>query len=211
MARSGLHLPEPVDLPADGRVFTLRDQTRALVRPIRPADGPELQRGLAAMSESSRYARFGTVPQRLSARELRYLTEVDQRQHIALIAFDLTDDPPRGVATVRCVRVPGEPEVAELAVTVVDSHQGRGLGTLLLALLVAAARTQGIERLRSYVLATNVRMLEILDQLGSRRCGMDGSLCCVDTPLRAAAELPDTQAGRVFRELASRLGPPPAG
>jgi hypothetical protein len=101
---------------------------------------------------------------------------------------------------------PGQPQLADLVVTVVDSHQGRGLGTLLRALLAAAARTQGIERLRSYVLATEVRMLAILDQLGRRRCGMEGSPCCVETPRCAPDDLPDTPAGRTFRGLARRRG-----
>ena len=61
------------------------------------------------------------------------------------------------------VRVPGEPDVAEPAVTIVDEYQGLGLGTALLARLVAAARERGVQRFRCLFLAENRQIRALLD------------------------------------------------
>ncbi len=73
-------------------------------------------------------------------------------------------EPELGVA--RYIRLENDPTVAEVAVTVLDSHQGRGLGTLLLALLARSAREHGIETFRAYVLEDNTAMIRIVSDLG---------------------------------------------
>src|ERR1700723_1832427 len=100
-----------------------------------------MDRQFRRMSPDSRYRRFFSGITELSPVMLDYLTEVDGYDHFALVAtvdsLDLKAE--EGVAAARFVRLPGEPEVAEAAVTVIDDFQGRGLGRLLLARLVDAA------------------------------------------------------------------------
>jgi ribosomal protein S18 acetylase RimI-like enzyme len=43
-----------------------------------------------------------------------------------------------------------------------DEWQNRGLGTIMLDALLAAAEARGIRRFRAYVLASNARMLDLL-------------------------------------------------
>jgi hypothetical protein len=45
---------------------------------------------------------------------------------------------------------------------VLDGCQGKGLGTILLEALLAAAAARGSMRFRAYVLADNLRMLDLL-------------------------------------------------
>ena len=71
--------------------------------------------------------------------DLRYLTEVDQHDHVALVAFDGDDL----VGVARFVRRDGT-DSAEAAVTIVDEWQGRGLGTALANLLAERAREEGV-------------------------------------------------------------------
>ncbi|HVH08156.1 MAG TPA: hypothetical protein VM736_00035 [Gemmatimonadales bacterium] len=117
------------------REFQLRDGRRVLVRHIRPDDQDRLRVGLHHLSAASCYHRFYAMVSDLSAEQLRYLTDVDQVNHLAWIALDpaLPGEPAIGVA--RCIRLPEKPLTAEVAVTVLDAYQGRALGSLLLGVL----------------------------------------------------------------------------
>jgi GNAT superfamily N-acetyltransferase len=142
---------------------TLRDGTRVRLRPIVPGDKQHLTDGFARLSPTSRYRRFLSPLDELSPEMLRQLTEIDYVDHFAWIAF-AADEPERpGLGVARYARVPGEPEVAEAAVTVIDDHQRRGLGTLLLQALGAVALENGIKRFRGYALAENRPIREITE------------------------------------------------
>lgn len=134
---------------ADGSVMTLRE--------VRPEDKEGIAAGFAALSPESRYRRFFTAMNRLSAADLRYLTEVDHVDHEAVIGSDQNGDP---VGVARYVR--GEvTEEAEVAVAVVDAWQGKGAATALLERLVERARENGIERFIASVLQENEEALEL--------------------------------------------------
>jgi protein lysine acetyltransferase len=147
-------------------VVTLRDGSRATVRPICPEDAEPLRAGFERLSQESRYRRFLAPMQRLTGAMLRYLTDVDHHDHEALVAVG-ADGTLIGVA--RFVRRPSDPEAAEVAVTVADDHQGRGLGTALLGLLADRARAEGIRRFIALMLADNREMLELIEDLGPAR------------------------------------------
>jgi RimJ/RimL family protein N-acetyltransferase len=141
----------------------LRDGSSVVVRPIRPDDKAALEAGFAGLSEQSRYQRFMTAINELSASDLRYLTEVDHHDHEALVAFDPGSGDPVGVG--RFVRLE-EGITAEAAVTVVDDWQGRGVGTAVCRLLAERAREEGVERFTALLLASNEQMLDVLASLG---------------------------------------------
>jgi RimJ/RimL family protein N-acetyltransferase len=142
----------------------LRDGSEVEVRPIEPDDKERLREGFAAMSMESRYQRFLTPLDHMSDSMLRYLTEVDHRDHEALVAFE--PDSGRGIGVARYVRDTDDPESAEAAVTVADDWHGRGLGTALLREIADRARDDGIKRFTAYVLARNEDMIDILFRLG---------------------------------------------
>jgi acetyltransferase len=70
------------------------------------------------------------------------------------------------VAVVRYVELGDEPGVAEIAATVADEWQGRGLGSALLWQLTETARSAGYSALRASVLATNKRSIAMLLRAG---------------------------------------------
>jgi RimJ/RimL family protein N-acetyltransferase len=117
--------------PARGKRVVLRDGSTVLIRPVRSTDAPLLADGFARMSPQSRWMRFLGTKTSLSAAELRYLTDVDHHDHEAIGALSAADG--RGVGIARYVRDTNDPRSAEIAVTIVDDWQGRGLGTELLA------------------------------------------------------------------------------
>ncbi len=133
------------------------------MRPIEPDDRGAIVSMFERLSEQSRYQRFMTSVAELSDSQLRYLTEVDHRDHEALIAFDAAGGDAVGAG--RFVRLDGG-SVAEAAVTVVDDWQGRGLGTALCGLLAERAREEGIVRFNALLLAGNAQMQDVLAVLG---------------------------------------------
>jgi RimJ/RimL family protein N-acetyltransferase len=158
----------------DEELVTLPDGASVLVRPIAPSDAPALLRGLEHLSPRSRYRRFLGTP-RIGAAELRYLTEVDHHDHEALGAADPATG--EGIAIARYIREPGS-DSAEIAVTVDDAWQGRGLGTALLLRLADRARAAGIRRFTGLILAENAPMRALMAKLGdpeSRNVG-DGTI-----------------------------------
>ncbi len=147
-------------------VATLRDGSHVTVRPIRPEDATPLRAGFERLSEESRYRRFLSPMQRLSGPMLRYLTELDHHDHEALVAIG---DDGAIVGVARFVRQTSDPRSAEMAVTVADDWQGRGVGTTLLELLADRARAEGISRFTAIILARNQSMLALIEDLGTVR------------------------------------------
>jgi RimJ/RimL family protein N-acetyltransferase len=166
---------------------TLADGTRVLVRPLRPGDRAELQRGFGLLSMASRRFRFVSPMRRLTEPQLEQLTIVDQINHVALGVRDVGRRGGPGIAVARFVRLqpadPPEPVVAEFAVTVIDEYQGRGLGTLLVRLLLQAARSLGVEVLRGYVLEDNAVMLRVLQRFVTETRRDSGNVLRVDLPV----------------------------
>jgi GNAT superfamily N-acetyltransferase len=131
------------------------------MRPIAPNDKALLQAGIACLSPASAYGRFLTGKSRLTPAELRYLTEVDQRDHIALLVLD---DDAGLVAVGRIVRDGRRPDTGELALVVADRWQRRGIGR---ALANELTRASGVARVSGTMLATNRAAYRIMRGLGA--------------------------------------------
>jgi GNAT superfamily N-acetyltransferase len=120
------------------------------IRPLGRDDGPLLDRVMDGMSLESRYQRYHSPKPALSRRDREYLTAIDGRDHLALIAIS-PDGRPLGVA--RAVRLCEDGDAAELGVEVIDARHGEGLGSELTARLAERAAAVGIRRLVAHVLA----------------------------------------------------------
>jgi acetyl coenzyme A synthetase (ADP forming)-like protein len=131
------------------------------VRPIEPADGPALVAFHGRLSPDTVYSRFFSVKPTLSDAEVERFTHVDHDARVALVA-ELGD---RLVGVARYDRTADERE-AEVAFVVADEHQGRGIATVLLEHLAAAARERGITRFVAETLPGNRRMLEVFRTAG---------------------------------------------
>jgi GNAT superfamily N-acetyltransferase len=116
----------------------LRGGRVALVAPLHPDDRQRYLAGVERASPESLYMRFMAPVSRLTESQLRYLLEVDHRDHEALLAVDERTGDAVGVA--RFVRLVEAPDAAEAAVLVIDDWQGVGLGTALCRLLAERAR-----------------------------------------------------------------------
>jgi RimJ/RimL family protein N-acetyltransferase len=155
--------PSTEELVSLGARIVLRDGSHVRVRQGRSSDRELLLRGFERLSPESRYRRFLAPTPELTEDMIRYLTEVDHHDHEAVIAIDEATG--EGVGVARYVRDPDRPEVAEVAVTVVDDWQGRGLGTVLLEVISARAREEDITTFTALLLATNEEMMDLLKRL----------------------------------------------
>lgn len=143
----------------------LRDGTAVRVRAIRPGDKQLLSQFHGRLSPESVYLRYFELKPTLSDRDLAYLTELDFRRRVALVASlsPSADAPIVGVARFDVLPgEPGEPVRAELGIVVEDAHQNRGIGTVLLKHLLGIAHDQGVNEITAEVLPQNTRMLELV-------------------------------------------------
>jgi RimJ/RimL family protein N-acetyltransferase len=158
-------------------------------RPIRPDDKAALTRGLDCMSDRSVYLRFLSPKPSFSASELRYLTEVDGIDHVALV---LDDPDSRGtlMAVGRWVRLEEDPETAEIAITVGDRWQRQGLGTLLARALAAEAARRGVRHFTASISSSNTAARRLLEKASGELClHRAGTVedAVIDLPLPEAA------------------------
>jgi GNAT superfamily N-acetyltransferase len=167
-------------------LLTLPDGTRVHVRPIVPEDKPLLVEGLRRLSPEAAFRRFMSPKVSFSAAELRYLTEVDQRDHIALVAVD-AEHPSRLIAVARCVRVAHD--TADIAVVVGDPWQRMGLGRRLADELARRARAVGIERIAGTMLADNRAALRLMRTFSIEREHMSYGVREVVARISAAPRL----------------------
>ena len=124
----------------------LRDGGSIHVRAIRPDDKERLVEHFRSLSPHSVYFRFFGTKKQLSKAELAQYTELDFDERVGLVATLRNDDHERIIGVGRYTRRTDEdaPHRAEVAFAVVDDHQRRGIGTLLLEHLARIARAHGI-------------------------------------------------------------------
>jgi acetyltransferase len=155
------------------------------IRPIRPDDAPMEAEFVRHLSDEARYKRFMATMRELPKAKLKYLTEVDQVRHVALVATVERGGKPVEVGVARYIVDP-KGASCEFAIVVDDEWQGSGLAGVLMHALIEVARSRGLATMDGIVLATNSRMLRFTRQLGFRaeRDPDDPSTLRVVLPLR---------------------------
>ena len=144
---------------------TLRNGSAVLVRAVRPDDKDRFIAAFQRLSPESVRRRFFTAKAELTPTELRYLTELDFKNHVALAALVTVEGEEQGVGVVRMIRsTPADH--AEVAFTVTDDFQGRGVATVLFRHLLPLASQLGIKYLTAEVLPENRQMLEVFEHSG---------------------------------------------
>jgi GNAT superfamily N-acetyltransferase len=204
-AGRGLKRRAPRRPPAvRGERVTLADGAQIVIRPIEPEDLRELAIGFGGLGALSRFRRFRQRIDRLTYEQLVAFTSIDHDSHEALVAIDAATG--EGVGVARYVRVPDDPARAEVACTVVDPWQHRGVGSALAERLAARAAAAGIERCTALVVLGDQparRLLaHVVDEIAVTR---DGGILDITAEPRRAAPGPTT------RPPAPRPVPHPAG
>jgi len=154
-------------IETDGRTgVRLRDGSPVTIRPIVPADAPLLVDAFERLSLTSRHHRFLGSKTTLTPADLRRFTVVDHHDHEALIAISTGDG--RAVGVARYVRSSGHSHLADVAVTVVDEWQRRGLGRILIDRLADRARAEGVTGASALIADDNAAALALLHRFPGR-------------------------------------------
>ena len=146
----------------DALTVILRGGLTAVLRPLTPADREAYLSCFEHVGPESRRRRFLTAKPSLSEAEIRYFTDLDHRDHEAIVA--VIGGAVAGVA--RFVRDRDDADIAEIAAVVADEWQRRGVGTALLGRLVERASEEGIARLRGTFLHGNAGILATIRRVG---------------------------------------------
>jgi acetyl coenzyme A synthetase (ADP forming)-like protein len=157
-------MERPESLASREADVLLRDGSTVHVRPVSPDDVPRLLTLFQSLSAESRAFRFFSATTDLFLREeARRGADIDSARSFALLALAGLEERVVGHA-LYVVLVDGDR--ADIAITVADDFQGRGLGTILLGQLAETAAAHGIRVLEAEVFPENHRMLEVLRQSG---------------------------------------------
>src|SRR3954452_4298031 len=143
---------------------TLRDGTHVWLRPLLARDRDEFSAAIARQTDDWRHRRFFTAV-KPSSTLIEYLTHLDYLGHFAWAVG--APHPVDGIGTARFIRSHDDPTTAELGFEVADEWRGRGIGTLLLGALGAAAAHIGIETFRAEVLYENRAMRSVMNKAGA--------------------------------------------
>jgi acetate---CoA ligase (ADP-forming) len=195
----------PTGYPSDWEQDSvLKDGGTVRIRPIAPQDAEGLQDLVKGMSTESSYFRFFRVKRELTPEELDEFTHLDYAKRMAFIA--LIDGRIAGVGRYNAIE--DDPTRAEVAFTVTDGLQGRGIGTLLLFRLTAFARTHGITGFRAFLLADNHAMMRVFRNAGfilARE--IDEGVYTVDFPTRESDAVLEAEGEAERRATAASLMP----
>jgi acyl-CoA hydrolase/GNAT superfamily N-acetyltransferase len=143
----------------------LADGTEAFIRPIRPDDEPLMREMFYEFSEQTVYLRYHASVKAMPHNKLQVFCNVDYDTEMALIALVGTPGNEEVVGVGRYMTDAAK-ENAEVAFTVSDRYQRKGLGTHLFERLIEVARAHGISHFHAYVLVENSGMLKIFHRSG---------------------------------------------
>ena len=146
----------------------LRDGTPVIVRPVRPDDARYADAFFHWLSEETKYMRFMYPVKELTPDILSGVLTQQGLQRVALVvepAQAVAGNPTPAVGIGRYVPTE-DPAVCEVAITVGDPWQGRGVGRAVLTRLLALARRGGYATMSAVALTTNSKMVGLARAFG---------------------------------------------
>ena len=170
---------------------TLRDGTTLRIRAVRGDDAARLVKAFAGLDRESVYTRFFSYRSELAPAELARLGAMDFAQEAMLVATIPADGDEAIIGSARYVAYPTADATlaAEVAFTVEEDYQGRGVAGSLLACLLDIARQNGVKRFDADVLPDNKAMRTVFARAGlPMRQRLDGGVVHLEIDVSPAPE-----------------------
>jgi acetyltransferase len=134
-------------------------------RHVRPDDEPLIAEAIRTASRETLLHRFFSPIRSVSADVLRRMLAIDRTKETCIVGAVIAQEAVRIVCGARFVKL--RPDAAEIALTVHDDFQRRGLGTFLVRLLAKLARAEGIRWFEAEVMASNQKMRNLFKKVMS--------------------------------------------
>ena len=163
--------------------YELADGTIIGTGLVCPEDADRLVRGYKKLSLKTKMFRFHYGKDKLSTSEKEYLVNVDNYNHLAIGAVDLDKSYDVGIALIRYIRDETDPAKAEVALTVIDEYQNKGIGIHLYNEMLEYACKNGIKLLIYCVMKENTTMLNILEKFGGEIVDSSGNQYLIEVKL----------------------------
>jgi acetyltransferase len=141
----------------------LRDGTKIFVRPVRPEDEPLYGPFFAAVTPEDLRLRFFAPVKEFGHTFIARFTQIDYARAMAFLAIEETSGKMLGVVRMHA---DANYERGEYAILVRSDVKGRGLGFLLMQMIIEYARAEGLQIIEGQVLSENARMLAMCKELG---------------------------------------------
>jgi len=145
------------------RHLELKDHMRIMVRPIRPDDEPSIYEFIRHVTKEDLRLRFFAAMKRFSHEFIARLTQLDYARAMAFVAFDEATGEMVGVVRIHSDSIY---ESGEYAILLRSDLKGRGLGWMLMQLIIEYARSEGLKHISGDVLHENTVMLDMCRSLG---------------------------------------------
>ncbi len=142
-------------------LYKLADGREVTLRLVQPEDKLAFVTGLEECSPTTIYNRFMGAKPRFTRDELKYLTECDHLNHLAVVAFE--ED--RLVGVARAIRYRDRLDAADFGLIVADCCQRQGIGRKLLQLIIDGMIERNVKFLCGEMFASNNRVFAMIDDL----------------------------------------------
>ena len=176
-----------------------------VLRPLLPSDRDALVTASRDASRETLRKRFFTANPP-SDTVIDYLVHINYIDHFAWVAHeaDAPAEPPI-IGVARYIRHRERADAAEVAFTVLDAHQGRGLGKLMLGAVAVTAEVAGIDQLNGLVLADNMAIRGLFSRAGARFSFFEPGVLNAEFPAAQAVPLLNDAARNEVRSAVSPL------
>lgn len=147
--------------------YPIADNTFLCFKALEKNDRERFLEGFSKLSRKTVYQRFFGFMKELTDKQVEEFLDTDKKNHIAWAAFDIVEEDIIGAGVGRFKRSDTTPNEAELALTVIDDYQGKGAGTVLLAIMYYLAGNLGIDTLTGIILSVNSKLISRFREMGA--------------------------------------------
>lgn len=147
--------------------YPVKGNTYICFKTLEKGDRQRFIDGFKKLSSKSVYHRFFGFLKELSDEQLEDFLNTDKKNHVAWAAFDIVKDEAYGVGVGRFKRSKKNPKEAELALTVIDEYQEKGVGTSLLAIMYYLGSKLDIDIFTGIMHADNAKLIRRFKELGA--------------------------------------------
>lgn len=145
------------------RLTTLSDGTPILLRPVRPEDETMFREFFGRVTPDDLRLRFFTPIKEFSHTFIARLTQLDYDRAMAFVAIDKANGEMLGAVRLHS---DSNYNTGEYGIMTRTDMRGRGLGWLLMSMIIDYAKAEGLKVIEGQVLRENTMMLAMCAQLG---------------------------------------------